>query len=210
MGYLSKYSAVGTKQALDQFAASPSEDRLRDLEQRHWISDRPILDRLAMLLRLQRWLDNPDPTWVDFAEAVEWYRAQGSWVDWARSRLRIVSESGPLNATMAALLDRVRQRRESQNRVCASILADLTLEGSPQTSVIGVESILELYLKPLSDDHLVLFVVMDGMSLAIARELFPELVSRRWGLWSTQPRESLVAVLYRCCRLSLSIRARAF
>ncbi len=193
--HLSRWSRVGATQALDRFAVSPSEATLDQLRKRQWPgSANGILDRGSMLLRLNRWLDTADPQWTSFTAAVEWYGAEGSWVDWARSRLRFTSESSKWNAAVSSTLEKVRVRRETQNLRFAQLLAAWTRDGAPRP-VLGVESVIDAYVKPLADlGPPVLFIVMDGMSLAIARELASEFVVRRWNSWSNTNAELQPAV----------------
>ncbi|MDZ4800306.1 MAG: BREX-2 system phosphatase PglZ [Bryobacteraceae bacterium] len=187
--HLSQWSRIGASQALDRFSEALSASALDELRKRHWPpSDVGILSRAEMLLRLSRWLETPDSDMTGLSSTVEWYRAEGSWVDWARSRLRFVSESSKWNAVVASVLERSRIRREEQNRRFAAHLADWTLDGSPGP-VRGVETVLESVVAPLIENHPVLLIVMDGMSLPIARELASEFMSRRWNFWSNTSQE---------------------
>jgi hypothetical protein len=192
--HLSRWSRIGSTQALDRFAESPSDNALEELRKRHWpASDRGILDRAAMLLRLRRWLAVPDASWSNLQSAGDWYRAEGSWVDLARSRLRFTSESSKWNGAVNRLLEQVRVRRENQNRRFAALLAAWTRDGSPPP-VLGIEKVLATYAAPLAEHHPVLVIVMDGMSFPVARELEPELAARRWNFWSTVDQELPPAV----------------
>ncbi len=194
---LSRWSRLGRRKVLDELGYNgPSAELLERVRDRQWPDlEKPILARIDMLVRLVRWLSTEEPTWRDLPAAVEWYLADGSWVDWARSRLRITAESNQLSNLFLNILRRVSLRREQLNRRFAEVLASWTVEGSAANTVAGVEHILERYVAPVAaQPRPVLLIVMDGMSLAVARELQSELEARRWTSWSTRDRELSPAV----------------
>jgi hypothetical protein len=202
---LSRWSTRGNQQRIEEFAselaplprdASPLEQMLADLRDRHWpAAERPILGRLEMAVRLLRWLHTPDPTLTDFEESALWYTREGSWVDWARTRVRGGYERGPLAAAFANLTSAVADRREKQNRQFAAMLAEWNNRGAHFQKLSGVESIVDRYVAPLArKEEPVLVIVLDGMSFAVSREIGAELAARRWTAWSTDSAEMPPAV----------------
>jgi hypothetical protein len=203
--YLSPWSARGNQQRIDEFAAelaplprnTASLERLvAELRDRHWPSgERSILERLEMAVRLLRWCNAAAPTLTDFEDSALWYAREGSWVDWARTRIRGGYERGPLAAALANLTAAVKERRERQNRQFASMLAAWNNQGAHFQKLAGVESIIERYIVPLAlKEEPVLAIVLDGMSIAVCRELCTELAARRWTAWSTDTMEIPPAV----------------
>lgn len=193
--WLSRWSALGTRQRSDEFAAELAplprnaatlERMIAELRDRHWsTSERPILGRLEMAIRLLRWLHAADPTLADFEDAALWYEREGSWVDWARTRIRGGYERGPLAAALANLTAAVKERRERQNRQFAAMLASWNNQGAHFQKLTGVESVIERFVVPLAlKEEPVLVIVLDGMSFAVRRELSIELAARRWTAWS--------------------------
>jgi hypothetical protein len=203
--YLSRWSARGNHQRIDEFAAELAplprntatlERLLTELRDRNWsVGERPILGRLEMAVRLLRWLHTADPTLSDFEDAALCYTREGSWVDWARTRIRGGYERGPLAAALANLTTGVKERRERQNRQFAAMLGAWNNQGAHFQKLIGVESVIERYVAPLAEkEEPVLVIVLDGMSFAVCRELSTELDARRWIALSTDTLEIPPAV----------------
>jgi hypothetical protein len=189
--YLSRWSVRGNQQRIDDFAAELAplprstdtlERLITELRDRNWsTAERSILGRLEMSVRLLRWLHTADPTLADFEECALWYAREGSWVDWARTRIRGGYERGPLAAALANLTAAVKERRERQNRQFAAMLAAWNNQGAHFQKLIGVESIIERDIVPLAlKEEPVLVIILDGMSFAVCRELSVELAARRW------------------------------
>jgi hypothetical protein len=193
--YLSRWSARGNEQLIEGFAAELSElpmnparleSSVAKLKERYWpASDLPILGRLEMAVRLLRWLHTADPAAAGFEDAALWYAREGSWVDWARTRIRGGYERGPLASALARLSNAVKERRERFNNQFAAALAAWNNKGAHFSKLTGVESLLERYVAPLAaQEQPVLVIVLDGMSYAVCRELSAELVERRWSALS--------------------------
>ncbi|MCX6619570.1 MAG: BREX-2 system phosphatase PglZ [Acidobacteria bacterium] len=180
--YLSRWSASGNQQCIDEFAAAlaplPSntatlERLITELRERNWAGgEGPILDRLEMSIRLLRWRNAADPALTDFEDSAFWYAQEGSWVDWARTRIRGGYERGPLAAALASLTAAVKERRERLNRRFAELLAAWNNQGANFQKLAGVESVIERYIVPLA-----------------CRELCVELAARRWTACSADAME---------------------
>jgi hypothetical protein len=83
------------------------------------------------------------------------------------------------------LFNRVTERREKENRSFATLLASATATSSFGAAVVPIEQVLDRVAVPLARRAPggVLLVVMDGMSLAVTRELSADLASHGWLEW---------------------------
>ena len=142
------------------------------------------LQRLEMANRLMRWLAQPiesrDKESRSFTEAAQKHLAEGGFVDWARYTLRSGDPVRELSEAYARLWDRVSAIREGQSRRFAELLRDWTAAGSSGKDLIPVERFLDEIIVPLAGTTPVLLVVIDGMSVAVSRELISDVVRQDW------------------------------
>ncbi len=142
------------------------------------------IERCRMAARLGGWLASGANLSVGatLKEMVEGYARTGGFVDWARS---IVKEGDP-NAALNQAYDTLMLRTEE---VCgtfeanfATKLAEWTAHGAtPEPAFLPVEMALDQLVGPLGAQSPVLLLVMDGMSVAVFRELLRDIVRR--GNW---------------------------
>jgi hypothetical protein len=141
-------------------------------------------ERVEMALRLARWLAvrraQGDTVAGSLADAARAYRLDGAFVDWARSRLWDGDPLAALGHAYTLLWESVGRAREDDNRRFGELLANWSATGSHDASVIPVETVLSRVVAPLAKVHPVLLVVVDGMGVAVCRELQPDLVRRGW------------------------------
>jgi hypothetical protein len=106
-------------------------------------------------------------------------------VDWARHQLTAGDETEAVSRSYKRLFNRVTERREKENRSFATLLASATATSSFGAVVVPIEQVLDRVAAPLARRAPVgvLLVVMDGMSLAVARELTADLASHGWLEW---------------------------
>jgi hypothetical protein len=78
------------------------------------------------------------------------------------------------------LFERVTEIRQRQSQTFAKLLADWTAAGSRGDEVIPVERVLAEVVAPLAEKHLVLVIVVDGMSVAVCRELLADITQHEW------------------------------
>lgn len=194
--FLCAMSPMGLNQRMDAHAealvkhvAAPSAESMADVEGTaadvlsHLLSASQSLraERVIMARRLARWLMRRPPD-GGYAELVAWQADEGAFVDWARFRLLGGDEHQQLSAAYAKLRQSVTECRESLNRRFGKALHQTNQEGSwQQGRALPLEQVLEALLSPLMASHPVLLLVMDGMSMAIFRELLarPEQVGWR-------------------------------
>jgi len=142
------------------------------------------LERVEMALRLVRWQarrqQTPPPEPQSFAEAADVYLREGGYIDWARLNLRSGDPVRELSEAYARLFDRATEIRQQQSREFATLLADWTAAGSHGDEVIPVERVLDEVVAPLAEKGLVLVIVIDGMSVAVCRELLSDITQHEW------------------------------
>lgn len=142
------------------------------------------LERVDMALRLVRWLGRQhqnlpaDPE--SFVDAANAQLREGGFLDWARLSLRSGDPVQKLSEAYARLFDHVRQIRQQQSQTFAKLLADWTVAGSQSDEIVPVERALEEIVAPLAAEGLVLVIVVDGMSVAVCRELMADVTRHEW------------------------------
>lgn len=155
--------------------------------------------KLDMAIRLGRWLADdqlhPVPSWTSVASAAQWHLRNGGRLDLAL--MRLCEGSGvQTSAALPVLASRLEQRREEISRRFASLLAEWTRLGGEDQALLGVEQVLDRVVVPLlKAKQNVLFVVIDGMSAAVAHELLDDLCRRDWDSYCPHGQESMPAVL---------------
>ncbi len=139
--------------------------------------------RVEMSLRLARWLvtvAGPMGEAQSLAQAAEGYARHGSFVDWARLGLRGVEPLQGLSQAYSRLIGAATERREQKNRRFAHLLAEWSKAPSSGQRVLPIEAVLATVVVPLARVARALLVVIDGMSLAVYRELLEDLAAKGW------------------------------
>lgn len=142
------------------------------------------VSRLQMACRLRQWLQcvssgvSKDGGLEELAGA---YYGEGGFIDWARNALYAGDGSEALAKAYAKLLGAVDELRERQNRSFAERLSAWMTSGSSGKSLLGVEEVLDHVVAPLLRDHAVLLLVVDGMSMAVYRQLLEDMGAQ--GKW---------------------------
>jgi len=85
-----------------------------------------------------------------------------------------------LSAAYARLFEAVTQIREKQAHRFAQLLVDWTAAGSQVDDLVPVERVLEQFVAPLAAEGPVLVIIVDGMSVAVCRELLADLTRHEW------------------------------
>ena len=138
-----------------------------------------------MAMRLNRWLQLDSGRSSTLDQAVLAYEQNGSWVDWARHQLLSGDEPEGVSRSYRKLFERVTTRRESENRRFGELLAACTLANQTPPNVLLIENVLSKIVSPLAKPREagVLFIVMDGLSLPVWRELSVDLSRHGWLEW---------------------------
>ena len=106
--------------------------------------------------------------------------ADGAWVDLLRHRLDAVHATASLEPAAMRLRLLWHDRVARINAAFAAAVADAAADGDVPAGLLAQESVLDQVVAPLvRNKQRVLLLVMDGMSVAIARRLAAE-VSERW------------------------------
>jgi hypothetical protein len=160
--------------------------------------ERRCLERVDMAIRLVRWLKQQETTAHgeprSLVEASDYHLAEGGFVDWARLTLRMGDPIRELSEAYGKLFRRVTEVREARSREFAELLRAWTESNSAQKGLVPVERFLEEILSPLAAHGPVLLIVLDGMSVAVSRELLPDLLGQDWIPLNREGKESLLSV----------------
>jgi hypothetical protein len=150
--------------------------------QRHLLAEEPAerCERVRMALRLLRSLRVEAGKTGSLDDAVARYAASSGFVDWARAELAPGDGSEPLARAYARLVSAVDRRREAENESFARALAEWLRGGGVRQGVPRVEDVLEAVVAPLAAQAPVLLLVIDGMSVAVFREIAADLVREGW------------------------------
>lgn len=159
-------------------------ERLGRATTRHLLADRnpERLEAVEAARRLARWIDAREarkPGTTFFALCRD-YVDSSSFVDSARERLAIAESVSDLAHAYRALLARVSELRDEENRIFATEMVKWCAAPGPSLSEIPVESVLQKVVVPIAQGHPVLVVVLDGMSYGVFRSLAPGLSAAGW------------------------------
>jgi len=159
-------------------------EHLRASASKHLLADRnpERLEAVEMACRLARWLDSrpaSEPGSTFFALCRE-YSDSGSFVDSAREHLTVAESLSDLASAYRALLSRVAEVREEENRRFGTELAKWCAAPGTSDSELPVEAVITKVLVPLAQGRPVLLVVLDGMSYGVFRSLAQELSTAGW------------------------------
>jgi hypothetical protein len=197
--HLSATSPIGFTQRLARFGAelgrtlqSPDVEALQKLSRaREEIADHELasrerrrLERTDMAVRLIRWLrdagQRPPEEARSLPDAAKGYIAEGGFIDWARLTLRLGDPVRELSEAYGKLYDATSQRREEQSKHFGELLRSWTESDSESAELTAVERILETFVAPLAAESPILLLVVDGMSIAVCRELLGDLIGHEW------------------------------
>jgi hypothetical protein len=161
------------------------------------VRERRRLERVDMAIRLVLWLKQRETTAQceprSLVEASDYHLAEGGFVDWARLTLRTGDPIRELSEAYGKLFGRVTEAREARSREFAERLRTWTESHSAQPGLVPVERLLEEVVAPLAAHSPVLLIVIDGMSVAVCRELLPDLLGQDWIPMNREGKESLLS-----------------
>ena len=193
----SRWSPVGFQQRLASFAQALAGGDIRKSQQayvsitshegsRYLEELRGRRERAEMAMRLVRWLDQAKALPTTLLESVSRFEQDGSWVDWARHQLLGGDEPEGVSRSYRKLFDKVTVRREEENRRFGELLVANTASGSNAAGLLMIEDVLSTVVAPLAKASPagVLFIVMDGMSVPVWRELSVDLYKHGWQEWT--------------------------
>ena len=141
---------------------------------------RDRVERLAMALRLVRWLaadDGPAP--AGFASAARRYLSGDAFADWARTALKGGDPSAPVSAVVLRVQAAVRERREAHETRFAELYANW-LDAGSTSGLLVTERVLNEVVAPAAHAAPVLLLVLDGMSASTFYELAESALEDGW------------------------------
>ncbi len=146
--------------------------------------ERRRLERVDMAMRLVRWLGESQSREEvkSLADAANRHLSEGGYIDWARLTLRSGDPVRELSEAYAKLFDKVTTAREVDSLRFAELLRDWTAAKSTDETIVPVEQVLERMVAPIAAAKPVLVVVIDGMSVAVFRELMADVLGHDWVL----------------------------
>ena len=167
-----------------EMTAPLSEARDAVFQHDRYSKERRRLDRVEMAMRLVRWLatENKPEDPLSLAEAAGDYLREGGFVDWARLTLRTGDPVRELSEAYAGLFDNITSACEQRSQVFAGLLRDWTVAKTTDETIAPVEQILDRVVAPLASQTPVLVIVVDGMSVAVFRELMEDILGHDWVL----------------------------
>jgi hypothetical protein len=195
--HLGRFSLLGFEQRLARLAARLDEalsqpgaeaaprlrEALRSVREHGLAAAQPErVVRAEMALRLLRWLGRAAEVAspASFEEAATRYAADTGFADRVRATLEAGDGCEPLSAAYNRLLSRVADRREAENERFGRLLAEWVATGGSLREALRIEDVLTDVVGPLAARGPVLLLVVDGMSLAIYREVAEDLVREGW------------------------------
>jgi hypothetical protein len=166
-------AGLGTVSATRDFAA----------KHRNFQSETERRERVEMALRLCRWLlasESSARSTDSFAILAHRYAEEGSFVDWARQTLYHGDSQQELTQAFLELARAAGERQEAFNRLFARALAAWSPVAESTADLMLVEDVLMHRLALLAARTPVVFVVLDGMSYPVYRQLMASLVEDNW------------------------------
>lgn len=144
----------------------------------------PRIDRCQMAARLACWVSEGASLakGTSLEEMVEGYARVGGFVDWARTIVQEGDAEPALNKAFDAIITCAASVCHEFEANFALKLAEWTaFGGKPAGAFLPIEDALENLVGPVAAQAPVLLLVMDGMSIAVFRELLGDMVQR--GKW---------------------------
>ena len=187
-GYEKRYGMLG-KTLRKAITAKTSEPISRVAQGIKWIQSHELarteprrLSRAEMALRTLTWLHTaqlPDPHSA-FDSLMQFYHSEGGFIDWGRNRLHESDTSPDMQKALDELIRRLDETLQPFEYGFAASLKDETAQNAKTNGVIRIESVLERVVGPAAKQEPVLLLILDGMSVAVFRELLQDLIERNW------------------------------
>ncbi|WKJ90179.1 BREX-2 system phosphatase PglZ [Methylomonas montana] len=108
------------------------------------------------------------------------YVENGSFLDWARSKIWAGDEHEQLSQAYRSLTKKITEFRESLNKEFSYHLPVIARGDRLDSGIWPVEAALDNLITPLAKNHPVLLLVLDGMSQAVYHELVDDLNHNHW------------------------------
>ena len=126
------------------------------------------------------WLQSDAPAQESAGSIIRDYVMEGGFLDWARSRIWSGDEHEAVSHAYQQLTKKVTERREALNQQFSHHVPVVARGDQLGNGIWLVESALDGLVVPLAKQQQVLFLVLDGMSQAVYRELSDDLIRNHW------------------------------
>jgi hypothetical protein len=136
----------------------------------------------AAAVRLVRWLSQAQPAPADLGGLVDRHNDTDAWVDAAINDAYSGVGEADLGQSLELVLAQCRRRRDRHDVSFAQALAAHTSAGAP--GLLGLEDLVADVVLPLAKRTPVLFLVLDGMSVAVGHEVLADVLGRPGTPWS--------------------------
>lgn len=138
--------------------------------------------RLEMACRLVSWLhaDRSPAAPEKFDALAVRYHREGGFIDWARNRLKETDESPEVQKAFRAILKLVDAQAEAFEMNFGQQLQEWTKSESRSERILYIEDMLEGVVRPTAKQQPVLLLVLDGMSVAVFRQLLHDVLQHEW------------------------------
>lgn len=145
-------------------------------------SDPERVSRVEMACRLIRWLRTSEerPTAQPFDAMVIGYHREGGFIDWARNRLKEMDESLEVRNAFAAILKQVEARTGAVEAAFAVRLQEWSRTENQSDRFVLIENVLQEIVLPVAKAKPTLLLVLDGMSVAVFRQLLQDVLRQDW------------------------------
>lgn len=195
--WASNYSPCGleqryqqTGQALRQALSAKSSSGIEEVRgaitmvRRHLLGeeDGERLSRVEMACRLIRWLQTAETGGSGDAldlKVVDYHR-DGGFIDWAKNRLKETDESPEVQKSYDGILTRVEERTDRHEASFAEQLQEWTRCEHQSKRFTLIENLLAEVVTPIAKQQPVLLLVLDGMSVAVFRQLLQDILRHDW------------------------------
>lgn len=173
--------AKSFKQSINGGPMQPTLDALAAL-QRHQLAKvrRDQVRTAELAVRTCHWLHADSPEKEGAGAIIRDYVKEGSFLDWARSRIWAGDEHEAISRAYQQLTQKVTARREALNQRFSHHLSAVARGDRLGDGIWTVESALDGLVMPLARQRPVLLLVLDGMNQAVYRELSDDLIHRHW------------------------------
>lgn len=133
-----------------------------------------------LAVRTCAWLQTASNGQESAGAMIRDYVSDGGYLDWARSRIWSGDEHEAVSQAYQQLTKKVTERREALNQQFSHYLAAVARGDKLGNGIWPVEAALDALVAPLAKQQQVLFLVVDGMSQAVYRELSDDLIRNHW------------------------------
>jgi len=173
--------AKNLKQAINGKSIQPAVDGL-ELLQRHQLTRirKEQVRTAEQALRICTYLLLSKSNSNGTAGVIRNYVENGSFLDWARSKIWAGDENEQLSQAYRSLTKKITEYRESLNKEFSYHLPVIARGDRLDGGIWPVEAALDNLITPLAKNHPVLLLVLDGMSQAVYHELVDDLNHNHW------------------------------